>query len=79
MKSAGVIVRIRGSVVDVRFPDGELPDIGEALRIQHGEHQLVIEVQQHIDPGQVRCVALDYTEGLRRGQPVERRPQPALS
>ncbi len=72
MKSAGVIVRIRGSVVDVRFPDGELPDIGEALRIQHGEHQLVIEVQQHIDPGQVRCVALDYTEGLRRGQPVER-------
>jgi F-type H+-transporting ATPase subunit beta len=72
VKSAGVIVRIRGSVVDVRFPDGELPDIGEALRIQHGEHQLVIEVQQHIDPGQVRCVALDYTEGLRRGQPVER-------
>lgn len=72
MKSAGVIVRIRGSVVDVRFPDGELPDIGEALRIQHGEHQLVIEVQQHLDPGQVRCVALDYTEGLRRGQSVER-------
>ena len=72
MSAPGVIVRIRGSVVDVRFAESELPDIGEALFVEQAGRRLVLEVQQHSDLGQVRCVALDYTEGLRRGQPVER-------
>ena len=61
MNAMGAVVRVRGSVVDVRFPDGELPDIGEALYIEHSGRKLVLEVQQHTDVGQVRTVALDYT------------------
>ena len=72
MNAMGAVARVRGSVVDVRFPDGELPDIGETLFIEHAGRKLVLEVQQHTDVGQVRTVALDYTEGLRRGLPVER-------
>ncbi len=72
MTNPGVVVRVRGSVVDVRFATGELPAIGEALHIPQGGRSLTLEVQQHSDAQQVRCVALDYTEGLRRGQTVNR-------
>ncbi|HNF98248.1 MAG TPA: F0F1 ATP synthase subunit beta, partial [Pseudomonadota bacterium] len=64
MTNDGVIVRVRGSVVDVRFQSGELPAIGEALTVKLGGRTLMLEVQQHSDVGQVRCVSLDYTEGL---------------
>ncbi|HMY57067.1 MAG TPA: F0F1 ATP synthase subunit beta [Pseudomonadota bacterium] len=72
MTNDGVIVRVRGSVVDVRFQSGELPAIGEALTVKLGGRTLTLEVQQHSDVGQVRCVSLDYTEGLRRGQSAQR-------
>lgn len=75
MSSPGSIVRVRGSVVDVHFSDGQLPAIGEALQAAHGSRRIVLEVQQHVAPGLVRTVALDYTEGLRRGQVVDRSGQ----
>lgn len=75
MSSPGSIVRVRGSVVDVHFSDGKLPAIGEALQAAHGSRRIVLEVQQHVAPRLVRTVALDYTEGLRRGQVVDRSGQ----
>ncbi|MGH7295896.1 MAG: F0F1 ATP synthase subunit beta, partial [Polyangiaceae bacterium] len=68
----GTIFRVRGSVVDVEFPEGSLPRTNEALRVTTDDgRSIVMEVQQHLDPRRVRAVALAFTEGLRRGAPVE--------
>jgi F-type H+-transporting ATPase subunit beta len=69
MTAEGTISRVRGSIVDVEFPEGKLPRLDEALRAV-GEHPLVLEVQQHLDMRRVRTVALSFTEGLQRGTPV---------
>jgi F-type H+-transporting ATPase subunit beta len=55
-----------------------LPEIHEALHIPRGDGQepLVLEVQQHVGDGWVRCVAMDTTDGLQRGMPVHRTGQP---
>ena len=69
----GYISQIIGPVVDVRFETGSdagaLPRIHDALKVDRGEGRkpLVIEVQQHIGEETVRCVAMDSTDGLRRG------------
>jgi len=56
-----------GPVVDLEFPAGELPDIYEAIEIPRDGGRLVVEVQQHLGNDWVRCVAMDSTDGLRRG------------
>jgi F-type H+-transporting ATPase subunit beta len=56
-----------GNVVDVEFPPEELPDIYNAIEIPRDGHRLVLEVQQHLSGGAVRCIAMDTTDGLRRG------------
>ena len=68
----GRVVQVLGAVVDVGFPPGELPEIYHALTIDRGadRQRLVLEVQQHMSNGVVRCVAMDTTDGLRRGQGV---------
>ena len=70
--ATGQVVRIAGPVVDVGFPEEALPEIYFALEVNLGEDRLplVLEVQQHLGNGQVRTVAMDSTDGLRRGQPV---------
>jgi F-type H+-transporting ATPase subunit beta len=65
--ATGKIVAIRGVVVDVEFPEGELPVIYEALEIARPDGRLVLEVQQHLGGGLVKTVAMDSTDGLRRG------------
>ncbi|MGC9336079.1 MAG: F0F1 ATP synthase subunit beta [Anaerolineae bacterium] len=65
--SRGRVVQVMGPVVDVEFPDGELPEIYDAVEILHNDDRLVVEVQQHLGNDWVRCVAMDATEGLRRG------------
>ncbi|MDT7885214.1 MAG: F0F1 ATP synthase subunit beta [Thermoflexus sp.] len=65
--SVGRIVQIMGNVVDVEFPPEELPDIYNAIEIPRDGHRLVLEVQQHLSGGVVRCIAMDTTDGLRRG------------
>ncbi len=65
--ATGKIVAIRGVVVDVEFPEGELPAIYEALEIERPTGRLVLEVQQHLGGGLVKTVAMDSTDGLRRG------------
>jgi len=66
----GRVVQVIGPVVDVAFPEGELPDIYHALEIYRDGKRLVLEVQQHLGNDWVRCVAMDSTDGLRRGEEV---------
>ncbi|MBI2483515.1 F0F1 ATP synthase subunit beta [Candidatus Uhrbacteria bacterium] len=64
------IVRIIGPVVDVEV-EGAPPALLSALHIRHGDAVVTLEVQQQLGGGQVRCVALQSTDGLQRGMPVE--------
>jgi len=65
--STGLVRQVIGTVVDVEFPDGNLPEIYNAVNIDLNGQTLVSEVQQHLGNNWVRCLALDATEGLRRG------------
>ncbi len=67
--TAGSISQIIGAVVDVAFP-GELPSILTALETDNNGNKLVLEVAQHLGENTVRCIAMDATEGLTRGQSV---------
>lgn len=66
----GKVRAIRGVVVDVEFPEGELPEIYESLEIERPDGRLVLEVQQHLGGGLVKTVAMDSTDGLQRGVDV---------
>jgi len=69
---AGTVIAVRGAVVDIAFPDGNLPAINEALRIEGAEGDAIIaEVQAHLDPAHVRAISLQVTTGLRRGYSVD--------
>ncbi len=68
--STGKILVIRGPVVDVRFPPGRLPPLRQALRVPREGGDLVLEVAQHLGDSTVRAVAMDSTDGLRRGDEV---------
>ena len=65
----GIIIRISGPVVDVKFENG-LPKIKDALTVGEGKTQKVMEVAQHLDERTVRCVMLSESEGLSRGTEV---------
>ncbi len=66
----GKVIAIRGGVVDVQFPPEHLPEIYDALEIERPGGRLVLEVQQHLGNDVVRTVAMDTTDGLRRGETV---------
>jgi F-type H+-transporting ATPase subunit beta len=65
-----------GPVVDVEFPHGDLPEIYDAVEIPRNGDKLVVEVQQHLGNNWVRCVAMDSTDGLRRGMTAISTGQP---
>ncbi|HJM89295.1 MAG TPA: F0F1 ATP synthase subunit beta [Dehalococcoidia bacterium] len=66
--ATGAVRQVIGTVVDVEFPPGDLPAIYNAVNIDMGEGtSLVAEVEQHLGNNWVRCLALDATEGMRRG------------
>jgi F-type H+/Na+-transporting ATPase subunit beta len=65
----GRITQVIGAVVDVKF-DGNLPEILNALETSNRGNRLVLEVAQHLGEHSVRCVAMDTSEGLVRGQAV---------
>ena len=71
--STGSIVEVVGPVVDVKFKQGELPPIYQALKVEDAERNisLVAEVAQHLGNDVVRAVAMSSTDGLVRGMPVE--------
>ena len=66
----GYVSQVMGPVVDVRFDNGKLPAILNALTIKNGDKTLTVEVAQHIGDNVVRCIAMASTDGLRRGTPV---------
>ncbi|MCA0400763.1 MAG: F0F1 ATP synthase subunit beta [Proteobacteria bacterium] len=68
-KPQGRIAQVIGAVVDVHF-DGHLPEILNALETDNLGNRLVLEVAQHLGENQVRCIAMDSTEGLVRGNAV---------
>ena len=63
----GKITQIIGAVLDIKFTNGNLPEIYEAIKIQNGETPLVVEVAQHLGDDTVRCIAMGPTDGLVRG------------
>ncbi|MBQ9468561.1 MAG: F0F1 ATP synthase subunit beta [Clostridia bacterium] len=66
----GKIIQVMGPVVDVRFPDGELPDLLNALHIDNNGKMMTVEVAQHIGDNVVRTIAMSSTDGLQRGTDV---------
>ena len=66
MSKKGIITQVIGAVVDVKF-DGALPEILTALQCDNGGNKLILEVAQHLGESSVRTIAMDSTEGLKRG------------
>jgi F-type H+/Na+-transporting ATPase subunit beta len=66
----GRIVEVIGAVVDVEFDAGEAPELYEALETKVDDRRIVLEVQSDIGDNVVRTIAMDSTDGMRRGQPV---------
>lgn len=68
--STGKIVQIVGSVVDVEFPQGNLPAILNALELRRADKTIIFETAQHLGGGRVRALALDTTDGISRGEEI---------
>ncbi|MBC3804462.1 F0F1 ATP synthase subunit beta [Acetobacterium fimetarium] len=67
-QNKGKIVQVIGAVVDVKFKKDQLPKLNNAINIEKDGHTLVIEVAQLLGDDVVRCIAMDSTDGLVRGQ-----------
>ena len=70
MQKTGKIIQIIGAVIDVQFED-DLPEILTALEVDNSGNKLILEVAQHLGENSVRTVAMDSTEGLKRGDQVK--------
>ena len=68
-KQNGKISQVIGAVVDVEF-DSDLPLILDALQVDNSGQKLILEVAQHLGENDVRTIAMDATEGLKRGDEV---------
>lgn len=66
-KNIGTVVQIMGPVMDIRFENGNLPALLNAIEVFSGENKVTVEVAQHIGDDVVRCVAMSSTDGLQRG------------
>ena len=71
-RNVGKITQIIGAVLDIKFPEGKLPEINSAIDIQTKDGgRLVVEVAQHLGDDTVRCIAMGPTDGLVRGMKAE--------
>ena len=68
--NTGIVYQVMGPVVDVRFTDGALPAIYNALTVPIGDRVLTVEVAQHVGDNVARCIAMASTDGLQRGVTV---------
>jgi F-type H+/Na+-transporting ATPase subunit beta len=78
-EATGQVAQVIGAVVDVEFPSGQLPDLFEAVVVttrQDPPRHVVLEVQQEVGDNTVRCIAMDSTDGFRRGDPAEATGKP---
>lgn len=66
----GTVTQIIGPIVDVRFEDGSLPALRNALTVEGAEGEVTLEVVQHLGLGRARCIAMQDTAGLARGKEV---------
>ncbi len=70
-KNIGRVVQIIGPVLDIRFQNGHLPDLLNAIEIQREEGKLICEVAQQLGDDVVRCIAMSSTDGMVRGMEAE--------
>ncbi|MEE8357570.1 MAG: F0F1 ATP synthase subunit beta [Anaerolineales bacterium] len=78
-EGTGRIIEIKGGVIDVIFPVEDLPNIYDAIIVNNEDGEnLVLEVENHLGEGEVRCVAMGPTPGLRRGMEVSTTGAPIL-
>ncbi len=70
VKNTGTVVQVIGPVLDIRFADGSLPELLNAIEVEHNGRKIVAEVAQHIGDDVVRCIAMSSTDGLERGIPA---------
>ncbi len=66
-QNVGTVIQVMGPVLDIRFSAEALPALLTAIKIPNGENTVVAEVAQHIGDNVVRCIAMNATDGLRRG------------
>ena len=67
-ENRGKVTQVIGAVLDIRFGEGKLPEINEAIRIPTNDGgELTVEVSQHLGDDTVRCIAMGSTDGLVRG------------
>ena len=66
-KHIGKVIQITGPVLDIKYPDGQLPALLNAIEIDNQGKKLVVEVAQEIGDNVVRCIAMSSTDGLVRG------------
>ncbi|MCI9077786.1 MAG: F0F1 ATP synthase subunit beta [Lachnospiraceae bacterium] len=70
--NTGRLTQIIGAVLDIKFPEGKLPEINDAIRVPlNNGGKLVVEVAQHLGDDTVRCIAMGPTDGLVRGMEAE--------
>lgn len=65
--NTGVVTQVIGPVLDIKFSDGHLPDLLNAIEINYNGRKIVLEVAQHIGDNVVRCISMSSTDGLPRG------------
>ncbi|MDP8232998.1 MAG: F0F1 ATP synthase subunit beta, partial [Candidatus Zophobacter franzmannii] len=66
----GIIKQIMSAVIDVEFPEGQLPKIYNALKVIHEDREIILETQMHLGENKVRAISMDTTDGLTRGMTV---------
>ncbi len=69
-QSKGKIVQIIGTVVDVEFEEGSMPGLFNALTLDHNGKTVTLEVARHLGFNQIRAIALNSTDGIKRGTEV---------
>ena len=66
-QNVGKVVQVIGPVLDIRFEDGNLPELLNAIEIQNGDQKIVAEVAQHVGDNVARCISMNATDGMVRG------------
>lgn len=75
-KNYGVVYQILGPVIDVKFSNGNVPEINDALEVNFNDNKIVLEVSQLVGDEIVRCISMGPTEGLSRGLKVKNTKSP---
>ena len=66
-QNVGKVVQVIGPVLDIRFEDGNLPELLNAIEVQNGDQKIVAEVAQHVGDNVARCISMNATDGMVRG------------